>query len=197
MYFNGAFRHIGTVDVQPLVQVVESLGEDAWFEYVRRQERFQPHRQTQTIPLLYDEDMRHANPTEWPRYAQVRPVLEPVFELIRKANPPAEDTGGEGYFNRVILARLNPDAVITPHKDIGDTMMRSHRNHLAIVTNDQVVFGIGEEVQHLAAGEIWEINNRRNHAVRNLGCDPRTHLILDYVVPGETVQDPQAGLLVA
>ncbi|MDQ3143920.1 MAG: aspartyl/asparaginyl beta-hydroxylase domain-containing protein [Pseudomonadota bacterium] len=197
MYFDGEFRHIGTIDPQPLARVIESLGDGAWQEYVRRQERFTPHRQTQTIPLLYDDDMRHADPTAWPRFEQFETVLEPVLDTIRKANPPATSAGGEGYFVRIILTRMGPGAVITPHRDHGPSMLRSHRCHLAITTNPLVEFGIENRMQHFAAGEIWEINNRKYHAVRNLGEDSRTHLILDYVVPGEEIQDPDDGLVIA
>ena len=196
MYFDGAFRHIGTVDVQPLTRVIESFGEDAWSEYVKRQERFKAHRQTQTIPLIFDEDMRHADPTVWPRFAEIEPVLEPALELIRRAHPPAAGVG-EGYFARIILTRLSPGSFITPHRDRGDAVMRSHRYHLALRTNEFVDFAIDGEIRHFAPGEIWEINNRRYHAVRNLGKEARIHLILDYVIPGEQIQDPDEGLLVA
>jgi hypothetical protein len=196
MYFDGAFRHIGTIDPQPLARVVESFGEDAWLEYDRRQKRFEAHQHTQTIPLLFDEDMRHTDPTAWPRLAQVEPVLEPVLDLIRKANPPSAGTGGDGYFVRIVLTRLSPGSFISPHRDRNDTIMRSHRNHLALITNEQVDFGIEGQTQHIAAGEIWEINNRKYHAVRNLGEDARIHLILDYVVPGEQIHDPD-GLVIA
>ncbi len=196
MYFDGEFRHIGTVDPQPLLQAIDALGDDAWEEYVRRQEKFAPHRQTQTIPLLYDSDMRHSDPTPWPRFAEFEPVMKPVLEAIEKAHSPAKD-GDEGYFVRIILTRLSPGSVITPHRDHGPSMLRSHRYHLAIVTNKHVEFGIENEMKHFAAGEIWEINNRKLHAVRNLGEDSRVHLILDYVVPGEEIQDPLEGLVVA
>jgi hypothetical protein len=197
MFFDGLFRHIGTVDVQPLARAIDSFGEDAWFEYVRRQERFKPHRDTQTIPLLFDEDMRHVDPTPWPRYGEIEPLLEPVCELIRNANPPVDADADPGYFIRIIVTRLSPDSYISPHQDFGDSMMRSHRTHLAISTNENVHFEIGGQVQHLAAGEIWEINNRRNHAVANAGAEPRIHLVLDYVVPGEKIHDPKVGWLVA
>lgn len=196
MHFDGEFRHIGTVDPQPLVRAVESLGEDAWNEYVRRQERFAPHRQTQTVALLFDEDMRHTDPTPWPRFAAIESVLQPVFDKISQANASVAGPGNEGYFIRIILTRMSPGAVITPHRDHGPTMMRSHRYHLAIITNEGVEFGIGDRTQHFAAGEIWEINNRKLHAVRNLGEEARVHLILDYVVPGEEIQDPD-GLVIA
>jgi hypothetical protein len=196
MHFDGQFRHIGTVDPRPLARAVEALGDDAWDEFVRRQEKFAPHRQTQTIPLLYDNDMRHSDPTPWPRFAEFKPVMEPVLEAIIKAHPPAAGAA-EGYFVRIILTRLSPGAVITPHRDHGPSMLRSHRYHLAITTNERVEFGIENEMRHFAPGEIWEINNRKYHAVRNLGEEARVHLILDYVVPGEEVQDPTEGLVIA
>lgn len=196
MNFDGEYRHIGTVDPQPLVRAITALDEDAWLEYVRRQERFAPHRQTQTIPLLFDEDMRHTDPTAWLRYAQFEPLIDPVLETIRKNGPAVCDDGKEGYFLRIILTRMSPGTVITPHRDHGPSMMRSHRYHLAITTNPLVEFGIEGRMQHFAAGEIWEINNRKLHAVRNLGEEARVHLIIDYVVPGEEIHDPD-GIVVA
>ena len=62
---------------------VDALGEDAWHDYVRRQEKFEPHRQTLSIPLLYDDDMRHADPTPWDRLAALDPVIQPVLDTIR------------------------------------------------------------------------------------------------------------------
>lgn len=195
MYLNGGYRFIGKVDPEPLARAVESLSEDAWLEYFGRQQTYRPHRRTQTIPLLYDEDGRHTDPTEWPRWAELKTVLEPVLEKIREANPPASEAGGEGYFIRIILARLNPHAWISVHRDEGATLARSHRNHLAIITNDRVEFEVEEEVRHLAAGEIWEINNRQHHGVRNTSDYARVHLILDYVVPGERIDDPDGPVI--
>jgi hypothetical protein len=195
MHFDGLFRRIGTIDPHPLAQAIGSFGEDAWQEWAHRQQTFAPHRDTQTIPLLYDDDMRHTEPTPWPRLALLEPVMEPVLEKIRKAQP-ADAGTGDGYFIRIILTRLSPSACISRHRDSGESLMRSHRYHVPVSTNRLVDFFIGGEPQHFAAGEIWEINNREYHAVRNLSAEPRVHLILDYVVPGEKIQDPD-GLVIA
>jgi quercetin dioxygenase-like cupin family protein len=187
MHFDGKFRFIGSVDPEPLARTVESFGEDAWLEFSNRQENYNPHRKTNTIPLLYDEDARHSNPTAWPRFKAIEPLLQPVFDHIRTAN---SVVGDDGYFVRIILTRLAPHAWINRHRDAGHSLKRSHRNHLAIITEESVEFEVGEEVRHLAPGEIWEINNRAGHAVRNNSPRPRIHMILDYVVPGERIEDP-------
>jgi len=57
--------------------------------------------------------------------------------------------------------------------------------HLPVVTNDSVLFTVGGETKTLPAGELFEINNRRMHSVRNDSAEDRVHLILDFVLPGE------------
>ena len=194
MYFDSPFRHIGTIDPKPLVDVIESFGEPAWHEFAIRQQLFEPHRHTLTIPLLFDLDGRHENPTAWPRLGPITPALEPAMEVIRRHN--LSDVGSDGYFVRIILTRLKPGSNIEPHRDGGYSLLRSHRYHLALTTNSLVEFEIAGETQHFAAGEIWEINNREEHAVRNLSGESRIHVILDYVVPGEEIPDPD-GLVIA
>lgn len=190
MHFDGLCRRIGKVDPAPLAMAIDSLGEDAWDEWDYRQQTFGPHRNTQTIPLLYDNDMRHAGPTPWPRLAQLEPFLKPVMDKIREAHAPAGAGNSDGYFIRIILTRLRPGTNINRHRDDGESLVRSHRYHVAINTNPLVDFFIGDQANHFAAGEIWEINNRAYHAVRNASSEPRVHLILDYVMPGERVEDP-------
>ena len=189
MFFEGRFRHIGTVDPKPLADAIAALGEDVWFENISRQQMYDMHRNTQSLPLLYDEDGRHTDPTPWPRWAAFEPLLAPALDAIRKANP-AVPGGKDGYFIRIMAARLNPNSAIVPHRDGGDTLMRTHRNHLPLMTNEQVEFEVAREVRYLAPGEIWEINNMRVHTVRNQSAQPRVHMIIDYVVPGEQVNDP-------
>lgn len=190
MYFDGTYRFIGAVDPEPLRHAIESLGEEAWSEYGFRQQTYYAHKRTQTIPLLYDADLRHTDPTTWPGLTQFQPALEPVLQKIRDANPPVPGGAEDGYFIRIILARLNPHGWINRHRDDGDTLLRSHRNHLAITTNPLVEFEVGDEARYLAPGDIWEINNRAEHAVRNKSDHARVHMIIDYVVPGERIDDP-------
>lgn len=197
MHFDGEFRLIGSADPGPLRQAVEEMGAEPWLEYVQRQERFEAHRMTQTVPLLYDEDMRHENPTVWPWFEPLRPAIEPFMDLIRDANAHLATPGKAPYFIRAILTKLAPQSVILPHRDKGPSLVRSHRYHIALRTNEKVDFGINSKVQHFAAGEVWEINNRAPHAVRNSSNEARVHLILDYVVPGEQIADPDAGPVTA
>ena len=43
------------------------------------------------------------------------------------------------------------------------------------------VLETSSEVRHLKVGEIWEIDNTMQHAVRNNSEESRVHLIIDYL----------------
>lgn len=131
MYFDGAFRHHGNIDPQPWVALLGSMGEEIWSEYIKRQERFRPHRPTQSIPLLYNEDMRHREPTAWPRLRQMQDLLSPIQDLI-SANTAVSGRIGDRYFVRVILARLISGGMIGPHREYGESLLRSVAEKLCV-----------------------------------------------------------------
>jgi hypothetical protein len=192
MHFDSLCRHLGTVDPEPLAEFVAGLGDDVWHEYKSRQQAFKVHLSTQTIPLVHDDDSRLSNPTVWPRFEQMEPVLSPVLDAIRQSyGSPASE---QGFFLRVILTRLSPGGAIPRHRDGGRSLSRSHRHHVAISTNPLVEFFIGDVKHHFAAGEIWEINNRAPHEVRNRSESQRIHLIADYIIPGERIDDPEGTI---
>ena len=194
MYFDGEYRSLGKVDVTALQAAVDDLDEGDWLADTSRQDAYAPHRRTQTIGLIYDPDMRHRDPTVQPAHARFRQVIEPIMASVASALPPAIPGAQEPFFVRVILVRLDPRANIATHRDFGASLSRAHRVHVPVRTNSGAEFGIAGNVRHLPAGEAWEINNRKPHAVRNAGGSPRVHLILDYVVPGECIEDPDGTI---
>lgn len=199
MHFADNYRSLGAIDIGPLKQAVLGLTEDDWNASSDRQKIYKAHARTRSIQLIYDEDMRHTDPTRRPMMDRLEPVLAPAMERIRAFYAPMHEAAGtppdRGYFVRVVLVRLAGEAEVTSHTDGGPSLMRAHRVHLPIVTNERVLFAVAGDIRHLPAGELWEINNRRPHAVRNGGAD-RIHAILDYVVPGEVIDDP-AGTITA
>ena len=192
MNFDGNFRKIGDVDVTQLAQLVADFGEADWDAASYRQRRYEVHRDTQTIGLVFDEDFRHSHPTRLPALQTFEEPLRPTLALIADYY---EGSGqgqrlvrefGYGYFVRATLVRLRAGCGIGSHTDNNFSLTHSHRVHVPIVSNDRVVFKVGTESWVLLPGEVVEINNRRSHSVSNEGATDRVHLILDFVLPGET-----------
>lgn len=191
MNFAGTFRYIGTTEIAEIRRLVEQLTPQQWAAHSLRQTRYEVHRDTQTIGLVFDPDFRHTHPTRLPAleiFAEaLRPSLEMAAEFYECSDHGSRLTKqfGLGYFVRATLVRLRAEGSIAPHKDNNFSLAHSHRIHLPVITNDQVLFTVGRDTINLPAGEMYEINNRRMHSVVNGSDCDRVHLILDFVLRGE------------
>lgn len=188
---------LGRFDITALRDQVATLTDADWNADTHRQQTFDAHTRTQTIKLIFDADYRHTDPTVHAGFAVFEPAIRPLMDHIRGwylqslRQRRIAEKHGPGYFIRLLLTRLMPDAAITPHADDGHSLKRCHRIHMPIVTHPDCLFTVGDLTWNMPAGELWEINNRRVHAVRNGGAAARIHLIMDYVQPGETVFDTE------
>lgn len=191
MNFAGNFLHLGNVDIGLLRRQVDELTDQQWAAYELRQNRYEVHRDTQTIGLVFDPDFRHTHPTRLPMLDVFHDAIYPALQFVAGR---FENTGkgkalvqefGLGYFIRTTLVRLKAGGAIDPHQDNNFSLTHSHRVHLPVITNDRVLFTVGRETTALPAGELFEINNRRLHSVKNDSGEDRVHLILDFVLPGE------------
>ena len=202
MNFDGDLRKIEDIDVTRFAQQAAKITDADWTANAFRQKTYEVHKQTQTIRLIMDEDGRHRDPTYHSSYQTYKELLEPIeivirrhFEQTLKAKR-LRKKHGRGYFIRMILVKLLADGSIPHPVDQGETLAKSHRMHLPIITNEQNLFSVGDTKVHMKPGELWEINNRREHGVVNGGSEDRIHLIVDYVLAGEKIIDADGATLV-
>ena len=171
--------------------MINELQPEQWESEAIRQQRYEAHRDTRTIPLVHDYDFRHTQPTRHPALQMFEPVIRPVLGVTADffdQSPEGKELTekhGLGYFIRCNLVQLLPGGTIGEHRDMNFSLAHAHRVHVPIITNDQVWFMVGSETLNIPEGEIYEINNRRPHSVRNGGDESRVHLIMDYVIKGE------------
>jgi len=84
------------------------------------------------------------------------------------------------------LMRLQPQAVIKPHRDHGLCLEQGEaRLHLCLQSNPLLHFYVAGQRVPMQEGQIWYINADQTHSVENLGAGSRINLVLDCVVtPG-------------
>ena len=150
-----------------------------WDDYVERQKKSFTHRQTKTIPIIFDKsfNFQHFNPHYTENYNLFQEQISVIEKIID------ESVGEKGKIFRAILVLLPSKKLIPPHIDIvGKSLEIGKRCHVAIQTNEDCLFTVGDETKHLSVGEIWEIDNcGQEHSVSNLGETDRIHLIIDWV----------------
>ena len=168
------------IDVRPIIKKLAQIPEDAWGQS-DREHQFEIHQQTQALLLIYDDDFRHYDPTYLDIYSQFEDELKPLLDFI------AENYQHDGYVVRLIFAKLQARGKIPRHADREYSLLKCHRIHVPIISNDDVFFTVGGEKRVMHPGEMWEINNATFHAVDNQNDEDRIHMIIDWV-PNATVR---------
>ena len=177
MDFDGNFNKLTELDIAPMRSRLIALPDTCWLANTSRQQRFEVHGKTQSILLIYDSDFRYHQPSENKTYDEFRDTVRPIITFLENR------FGQTGYILRLLFTRLPAKSEIPRHRDKGASLAYVHRLHLPIQTNNEVHFTVGNETNHMRAGELWEINNCRQHSVINRGHESRIHLILDWVTP--------------
>lgn len=191
MNFQGNFRPIGKIDPAELEARIDKITEQEWLENQVRSKRYEVHKDTQFIGLVFDEDFRHMKATRHPALDRFMDALKPILSQVAEYYETSPEFQAKfaqpvrGYFVRISLAKLLAGGEITEHRDLNFSLTHSHRVHIPIITNEKVWFYVGDEKRNLQAGEIIEINNRRRHHVENQSEQDRVHIIMDFVLPWE------------
>ena len=165
------FKFVLKTDVEPLVRLLNAMPQEKWFQFTKRQEFYEVHRYTQTIPFKWivlgpkRSDFKHPD----------MPELE--LEVNKLANELREHVSGNAI-KGIVLLRLPAGKGIAPHTDT-NFAENNHRYHLPVITHPDVTFCVGGEVISMSAGSWHEINNLRDHWVKNQSTIDRVHLVVD------------------
>lgn len=166
---------IGPVNIENIKKYCLEFTEEKWEEWQHRQRtaRFVNYH-TRTIPLLWTESNEFIDTVEVQTMngdSVVHDYIKPYCTFL------------ENYYNgdvvRVILIKLKSSGRVAKHVDVHKILIESHRCHIPIITNDNVIFGIGENEYNLKEGIIYEVNNAIDHYVLNNSDQDRIHLLID------------------
>jgi hypothetical protein len=119
-------------------------------------------------PATITDDMECSAYPAWDALPHVRPF---IFDLMR--------TVEATRLGRVIITKLVPGTVITPHVDGGAPATYFERYQLAIQSLPGALFHIGDETVNFRTGDLWWIDNSVEHSVVNNSADDRIVMIID------------------
>jgi len=186
------FKHFTFVknytEIKDLKEKVLKYTKEDWEKYDYRQKNYQVHNSTKTIPLIWNEmdkdNLRNLEKDKikfWPEADKYKTELDSLSQIFTEKY-------GKGFIASAMLINLPTRSVIRPHVDNYDPYFdKVHRTHLAVVTDDEVIFTVGGEEKNIAEGEIFEIDNSRKlHFVHNNSEIDRIHLLTDWItIKGE------------
>lgn len=127
------------------------------FKFVNKQE----------VPFTYFEGSR------WKAWEDLlMPIMEQTTAIYDYDN---------GYYPKVMLAKMPPETFIMPHTDGDERGYAPHKIHVPVETNPKAFFFEENRRHHLVAGKAYEVNNGGTHSVVNGGETDRIHLIFEYL----------------
>jgi hypothetical protein len=105
----------------------------------------------------------------------------PSFQAVLDALP--------GDKNLIRLLRLMPGGHIRRHSDPMHKVSRDCvRLHVPIVTSQQIAFTVRDSLVAMGPGEVWYVDVRFPHEVKNEGTTPRVHIVADILINPELRQ---------
>ena len=168
------FIFLGNYNTENWMNKLNTLTDEDWNAYTFRQDEYEVHSQTKTIPILYDES--------YSAFIGKRSKFYDMFESdVDELNKLYHTILGEGDIIRIEIVNIPPHSEVPLHIDYGSSLDLHNRTHIPLKTTEGCVFTVGGDSKHLKVGEVWEINNgEQTHGVINNSDVERIHMIVDY-----------------
>lgn len=172
MEFN--FKTHAFIDVSSIKSKALEYTKEDWDSYDYRQKTFNVHKQTKTIPLIWDEKLK-AKPKIYNESTKFKKELHIINTLLTNKI-------GPGDLATAMLINLPAKKQISRHIDSAKFFKAIHRIHIPIVTAPECVFEINGEIKNIKEGEVVEIDNdNKYHSVQNNSDIDRIHLLVDWL----------------
>lgn len=166
------FKPLGFIDSTPIANELEKLTLDDWKKYDFRR----GHISSYTLPIVWTSPS--ANPLEPMKRITVTEYLH-LLDVVKPLIDKALEFYPGGRIVRVMFTYMTAGSEVGCHIDSGLGNRSGRRCHLPIKTNKDVLFFIDGKEYNFPLHEAIEINNTLIHGVRNMGTEPRIHLIVD------------------
>ena len=185
MEFDQPFKILEQRDTSNLRDQVLAVADKVWLENQVRQQVFDVHYQTQSLVMLFIEasNWPNAHISREAGWSVLAPLALPLMhDIINKHYSPG------GVVLRAMAAKLVAGGIIKPHVDAHPSFRLAHRIHIPLTSSPRVRFMIEGKPYQFEVGNIYELNNQRQHSVMNKGNEDRITFIFDYLPPQQLAE---------
>lgn len=175
------YRFHGKFDVSAIADLVSTYS-DEWFENNDRQSLYEVHKETNSV-FIYDHSNAWSLGDKYDlkvndSQSRMAKLVSPIVETLESIH--------DGKVGKCIFIKMPPHKNVGEHRDSMDYLGAVRRHHIAIKTNEDVIFFVNKESKNMRVGECWEINNSLFHSVKNNGDSERIHLMID-ILPNKFI----------
>jgi hypothetical protein len=169
-------RELGSVDIAEVKDTLFSAPEKLWVtQDAVKENNFSCFHHTRHIVLRFIRGNRnHLDFYDNPGWFYFESVLRPIFDRVVKPYGFVQPE-----YPKAMFARLQAGHQIDRHVDGAGSNLHTHKIHIPLQTNANVLFSVADRWFHLQEGIAYEVNNIAPHSVRNQSDQDRIHLIFE------------------
>jgi len=178
------FKLINKYDINDILKIIDSFDVEWRLDTSRQNQEYTAHTKTNTYYIK-------SIAPNWNKGKDLKVFpLANNIKLLSLVNDICKDLEKvhDGICSIAMVVKLLPESEIRPHVDDTEYLQLTRRHHIAIKTNDKVLFCVDKECINMKPGECWEINNSKEHFVKNDSNEERIHLIID-IMPNKFLGD--------
>lgn len=169
------FYNLANIDVVQVMQAL-SLNPDLWDENTLRTDHENTaHGDTSDVWVWFNDGtsdvVNDIQTYPYRAWSVLHPLRSIVLDLMRKVDGT--------QLGRVLITKLPPGKTITPHVDGGAPATFYTRFQIVLQSLPGAVFHIEDESVSFQSGDVWWIDNTKEHSVVNNSADDRIVCIVD------------------
>jgi hypothetical protein len=177
-------------NIDEIKKVVLNLS-DEWDIWEFRQRNYTVHKNTKSYPFFWgtDENILLNNNliiTEHNKNCEILNLIQNDLQYLMKHY--------DGKILKIMLSNLLKNKTISEHIDAEYLLINSHRLHLPIITNADIIFRIEEYSYNMEYGIWYEFDNTRFHGVINGSDIDRVHLMVD-IIPNKLIENKNINII--
>ena len=176
-------------NIEKIKKTILNLSDD-WNIWKFRQKNYSVHENTKSYPFFWGEDKnillnKNLIITKHNKNCKILNLIQDDLQYLIK--------NYDGKIVNMMLSNLLKNKRIYEHKDRGFLLLNSHRLHLPIITNTDIIFHIEEYPYNMEYGTWYEFDNTRFHGVINDSNIDRVHLMVD-IIPNKLLKNKNINI---
>ena len=173
MRLNAPYIRMDDVPAEFAENFMAVLKEDDWYVLDYRKNMVGNYGQSSYDSIVFRHSYKYSSDSieDMPLYEKFKDVLQPYIDWLEERFDMTDYVA--------LAARLGPKHKVAMHQDGGEFLETIHRIHFPILTNDDAFYRFANGEIQMPLNSAFEIDNIRDHGVRNDGDTPRIHLIIN------------------
>lgn len=175
MKLRDRYLFLGNYNISSVVDKLPTMNDPIWEKNTLRQTNYAAHSSTKSLVFYWTKNIDNEENTSDSELLR-SPLGVEVLKLVENITERYKST----KISKLMIAALPPGHSVDAHYDAGN-LTKIRRIHIPLVSSKDCIFEIDGVGYSFPPGFTFELDNTREHAVKNTSNNYRLHIIFDII----------------